>query len=84
MRKFCKDCEFYNRTAVQVGPGQMGMMEVCNNEDCLNPVSAEAMPCGAVRSNEAFCGIAGKYYKKKEEAPKNLQEIRDRNVIQLT
>ena len=78
--KHCKDCQFNERTAVPMNNGQLGMMDICNHEECSNPVDAVPLPCGAARSNPDFCGLKGKYFKMKEkEQPKP-----EGNVIQLT
>ena len=78
--RHCNNCEFHGRTMMQMGPGQAGMVDICNHHECSNPVDATPLPCGAVRNNEAFCGIKGRYFKIKAEAPKPPSKD---NIIQM-
>lgn len=75
--KICRDCEFHKRGVVQMGP-QQGLMDVCTNSECRDPVEGNPLPCQVARQQLVFCGFEAKYFKKKEEAPKQ-----DASVIQL-
>lgn len=80
--KICRDCQFYDRVSGQVAPGQLALVDVCTNTECKNPVTGDVVSCGALRSNECFCGINGKHYKKRPLETTTARDIKD-NVIQL-
>lgn len=70
MAKFCINCEFMDKRPAEVGRGQMAMVPMCSNISCAEPVEGNPLPCQVARSNEAFCGMAGKHFAKKKEVPK--------------
>ena len=64
--RYCKDCQYSKKEYVQVG-NQAGMVLVCENEECRNPVDGSAFPCDLLRREVVFCGLVGKHFKAKEE-----------------
>lgn len=67
--RHCIDCNFHDKVATPMGNNTMGMMDICLNPENFNPVDATPLPCGALRSNESFCGLRGKHFKQKEKQP---------------
>lgn len=65
--KHCKDCEFIDKKTIQDEQGRFMTMFFCGHIECSDPVSAEPLPAGMARKEVVFCGIQGKYWKKKEE-----------------
>ena len=82
--KVCTNCYYHDRAATQIGNGQMGMVDICRNLECCNPVDGSPMPCVPVRQNDLFCGIRGRFFKQKDPEPKasSSEEVKE-NVIQL-
>lgn len=80
--KFCTDCDFSKKEVVQFPNGQAGMVLVCQNMECRNPVDASMFPCEIVRREQIFCGIGAKYFKLKE-VPVGPAKKEGSSVIQL-
>lgn len=78
--KTCVGCEYHERAAMPVGQRPDGslihsMVATCVHSDLQDPVEGTRLPCQTLRSNEAFCGILGKKWKKKQEAEKPTSNI---------
>lgn len=80
--KVCKNCQFLDKKYVQVSATEMGLMHVCLNEECQDPVEGTPLQAQVARGNEAFCGLAGKRFKLREVKP-DVQPVGD-NVIILS
>lgn len=78
--KICADCRFGSSAAVQVGPSQHAMMEICRHLECRNAVTGEPVPAMQARKEIVYCTFEARYFEPKQQ-PK--EEITD-NVIQLT
>lgn len=67
--KYCKDCKYRKRAAVQ-HQNQAAMIDICMHEEFGDPVSGEPLPCGQVRGVKEFCGLTGKGFVVKPEEPR--------------
>ena len=67
--KLCKDCQFMEKQAMQVGPSAQ-MVPHCMHEECRHPVYGDPVPCQVARQEIVFCGFKAQYWKKKEEQQK--------------
>lgn len=75
--KTCVSCDFKSEAPFQLPDGRYQMMFICKHNECIDPVSGDAIPCPVARRDPVFCGISARYWKEKEkEAPKG-------NVIEL-
>lgn len=77
--KHCIECEFLNEDTQQnPQTGQFVKILSCGNEEGSDPVTGTPLPCNYCRSNESFCGIKGRLWKKKEakESASLLQMVK--------
>lgn len=63
--KYCIGCEYVNEDVKQDQNGAFVKMLFCGHEEGSDPVVGTPLPCNYCRSNESFCGIKGKLWKKK-------------------
>jgi hypothetical protein len=80
--KLCKDCHFLAATAGEMQRGRKTfaqMVPICIHEECRDVITGEPIMAMGARQAEVYCGFKARYWKKKEEAPKQESG----NVIQL-
>lgn len=51
------------------------MVDMCQNQDCSDPVEGTPLQCQVARSNAEFCGIKGVRYKEKSKEPKPESKV---------
>jgi hypothetical protein len=73
--KTCVTCQFSDRQ-VMTGPhGNMVYDYLCRNENNVDPIEGQPIPCLAARQQPVFCGIEGKHWKAKEEIIKEPSPV---------
>jgi len=73
--KICIDCNFAEMVQIANHPDKV---LACTHGECRDPISGVPLPLTTARSQEAFCGIKGRYFKLKELIAKP-----DTTIIQL-
>ena len=72
--KICIDCN--HAEMVQIGHGEKVL--ACTHAECRDPISGVPLPLTTARTNDAFCGVKGRYFKLKE-----IIAQPDKTIIQL-
>lgn len=73
--KFCVECAFGHKEAVEVGPKQYATAIICRHEECRDPVSGEPIPANIARRDPVFCGFKAVHWLKKDEANKPVVQL---------
>lgn len=72
--KICIDCEFTKMTTIETDRGPQRVL-ACTYAECRDPISGVPLPLTTARTQEAFCGIKGRYFKLKEPEVKEESKV---------
>lgn len=75
--KICLECSNSQMITIETNQGPQRVLG-CTHGECRDPISGVPLPLTTARTQEAFCGIKGRFYEKKEEVPKE-----EKSIIQL-
>ncbi len=69
---YCKDCDYAKQSTFDGPPGPNGRPTMgrglgCTHPELGHPVNGMVLPCDAVRMDDNFCGIKGKYFEIRAE-----------------
>jgi len=72
--KICIECNFAEMTTIETDRGPQRVL-ACRHDECRDPISGVPLPLTTARTQEAFCGIKGKFFKLKEEKKEESKVI---------